>query len=184
MTTTRIALAVAVVAITALAVPAVSHGAGVSFPYWGPLLSCVGSASSTPAGAPSGSVTKTCSSFCDILETAQHIIYFGITLVFFAFTPIFILWGGILILISGGSTERRGQGRKIITGTVIGLAITLGAFLIVNTFLWGLGLLNANGEFVVKNAQGQAVFTAWPTIECAPPPMPSSNGGPAVVPQG
>ncbi len=72
---------------------------------------------------------------CDLFETAQRIIYFGMTLVLFVFGPIMITIGGIMMLISGGSEERFTSGRKMATGAVIGILIALGAFLIVNTLL-------------------------------------------------
>jgi|SRR3989338_8005898 len=44
-----------------------------------------------------------------------------------------IVWGGIVIMTAGGSEERVGKGKKIITTAVIGAAIALGAWLIINT---------------------------------------------------
>ena len=75
------------------------------------------------------------------------------TLVTFVIGPVLLLWGGVMLLISGGSTELLGTAHKILTGTVWAIVIALGAFVIVNTFLWAIGN-PANGG------------VSWPTIEC------------------
>lgn len=48
---------------------------------------------------------------------------------------LFIIWGGFVMLTSGGSGTKFEQGKKIITAAVIGLAIAFGSYLIVNTIL-------------------------------------------------
>lgn len=61
--------------------------------YWGaPLVSCSGDTKSS----------NPCISLCDLTHTFLHVVYFGMTLVVFVFTPIFFAWGGIMILISSG----------------------------------------------------------------------------------
>ncbi|MDP3901413.1 MAG: hypothetical protein Q8Q37_00345 [bacterium] len=47
----------------------------------------------------------------------------------------FIIWGGIVIMTAGGSEEKVKQGKKIITSAVVGVAISLGAYLIINAVL-------------------------------------------------
>lgn len=44
---------------------------------------------------------------------------------------IFIIWGGFVIMTAGGSADKVRKGKEIITIAVIGLAITLGAWLIL-----------------------------------------------------
>ena len=44
---------------------------------------------------------------------------------------IFIVYGGFVIMTSGGSEERFNKGKQVITAAVIGLAIALGAWLII-----------------------------------------------------
>ena len=147
----RILLLLALTAVLFPFMAGFAHGAG--FPNWGsPLLSCVGSASSTPPST-GGTPPKVCTSVCDILQTLQNLAYFGMTLVTFVIGPVLLLWGGIMILISQGSTERLGTGKKILTGTVWAIVIALGAFVIVNTFLW---------------AFGNPTAVSWPTIQCTP----------------
>lgn len=100
-------------------------------PYWGtnpPLLPC---------GPGTG---HDCTSICEIFVLVQRLIYFGITLVFFAIAPVLFAWGGIMILIASGSPQRLATGKKILTGTVVGVSIALGSYLIVTTFFWIIGL--------------------------------------------
>jgi hypothetical protein len=46
---------------------------------------------------------------------------------------IFIVYGGFVIMTAGGSEEKVKSGRKIITASVIGVAIAFGAWLIITT---------------------------------------------------
>lgn len=46
----------------------------------------------------------------------------------------FIVWGGFVIMTAGGSEERVKQGKKIITAAVIGIVISLGAYLLITAF--------------------------------------------------
>ena len=93
---------------------------------------CVGGGGA-PAGVP-------CTSLCDLIHTIVHIIVFGMSLTIFGATPILFAWGGILILISSGNAGKISDGKKILTGTLIGLLIILSAYLIVKTFVVTLGL--------------------------------------------
>ena len=102
-----------------------------------------------------GNVGNNCS-FCELVHTLQHFIYFGITLVVFVFSPILLLYGGFMILIAGGSPERVSTGKKILTGTLVGFFLAVGAFLIVNTFFWAVGANLGQGI-------GQV---SWPKINC------------------
>jgi hypothetical protein len=119
--------------------------------YWGPLLSC--------SGSGQGGLSK-CTSLCDLLRTFQNVIYFGISLAFFAIAPVLLIWGGLLILIAGPNPGLLEQGKKILTGTLIGILIVLCSFLIVNTFLWAMGSPKEVG---------------WPTIQCNPAELPGAR---------
>jgi hypothetical protein len=100
---------------------------------------------------------RVCSDWCDIIATAQRVLYFGMTLVAFVLAPILLIIGGLMVLLAGGSSERVGAGRGLLTRTVIGIAMALGAFLIVTTFLWVIG---------AKVSPTGAEGVAWPTIVC------------------
>jgi len=107
--------------------------------YWGPLVSCTGNGNSSVAGG------YTCTSLCDLIQTAENVIYFGISVVVFILTPILIAWGGIMFMFSRGKPEGITKARNILTGAVIGLLIALCAWLIVNTFVTVLGLTGVGG---------------------------------------
>ncbi len=123
----------------------------VNVPYWGPILSC-----NTPENpAP-------CLSLCNLVQTAQNFIYLMLTLALVVLLPFFVGWGGLMILISGGSSSRLDQGKKILTGTFVGLGIGLGAFLLLNTIFWGLGVATT------RDNPGATYKVGWPTVECRP----------------
>jgi len=145
----RVTLLVSAGAVLLIPIISFAHTATVFPPYWGPLVSC----------GP-GTEKPMCTDLCDLIHTVQHTIYFGMSLALYAFAPAFFAWGGLMILISGGSPERLGTGKKILTGTVIGIAIVLGAFLIVNTFISVLGVGDSVG---------------WGNISCTAPPPKTQN---------
>lgn len=122
------------------------------FGYWGGdkgLLSCTGNYG-TKIGEDSGGTDKSdnpCTSLEQLEQTFVNFIYFGISLVLFIFAPVLFAWGGIMILISGGSTEKLASGKKILTGTLWGVVITLLAYLIVYEFVRVLGAQSVIGEF-------------------------------------
>lgn len=143
---TRVSLRTIVIAALLLGViafaPSVSHAHNPNIwptGYWGPLLSCTGDGG---GGLPE------CKNLCDLAHTIQHFIYFGISIAFFAFAPVFLAWGGIMIIFAGASPGRVETGKKIIWGTVIGIAITLGAFLILDWFLLAVTGSSLSGGIV------------------------------------
>ena len=70
--------------------------------------------------------------FTAFLELIKNVIETIMKLVFII-APLLIVYGGIVILTSGGSTERISNGKKIITGAIIGIVIALSSFLIIRT---------------------------------------------------
>lgn len=103
----------------------------------GPLVTCTGT------GGPNG--LPACQNLCDMISTFANVVYFGIGVVIWIITPIMIAWGGVRLLTSGGSPGGQSAGKKIITGTVIGLVIVLAAYLIVFTFVHVLGINGVGG---------------------------------------
>ena len=149
-----------------LLVPLVSSAA--SFPYWGKggLVSCTGGILSD---TPNAGNLPTCTSLCDLFKTGQNIIYFMMTLAVLAIAPIMIVIGGIMMLISAGSETQVSSGRKMVTGAVIGIAIALGAFIIVNTFFVGIAIITGGTP------------RSWFDIKCTAPPnqsQPASQSQP------
>lgn len=142
----KVYFSLAIFALIAFSSPALVHGQqSPGFPYWGtspPLLPC---------GTPGG---PSCSSICQIFILFQRLIYFGITLVFFAIAPVLFIWGGVMLLISAGSPEKISSGKKILTGTIFGIGLALGSFIIVNTFFWAMGIVFGSSQ------------TDWFSITC------------------
>lgn len=112
--------------------------------YWGPIVSCT-------ARYSGGSNLPPCTSLCDILYTIRNAIYFGLSLILFVLAPIMFLAGGVMVVFGGTNPSIISRGRSILWGTLWGVVIALGSFLIVATFLWLLGNPSA---------------VSWPQIQC------------------
>ncbi len=154
-----------------LMLPTVSFAAGSSASllkggYWGPLMSC----NTQPKG--DGSFNDPCSSLCDLVDTTQNFIYFGMTLALYMFVPILLLWGGIVMMTAHGAPDAFTKGRQIITKALTGAAIVLGSFLILNTFLWAIGSYTSERKptDLTKNT-----YVSWPNIECIPANIPGGQ---------
>ena len=115
--------------------------------YWGTFPSLL------PCG-PNGVNCLECG-ICGLLMLGQRIIYVMLSALIFIVAPIRFIWAGFLILVSRGSSEQVSRGQKMIYHTVIGLLIGLGAFVIIQTFLWVLGGAGFTDEGL-----------GWPTINC------------------
>ena len=110
----------------------------------GPLVTCTGTGGS---GSSGGTSLPACTSLCDLLNTIANVIYFMIGVVIWILTPIFVAWAGIRFMLSRGNSEGISSARKMITGLVIGLLITLCAYLIVSVFVSVLNLGSYVGGF-------------------------------------
>lgn len=100
--------------------------------FWGPIVWCTGN---YIQGASQVGQPATCTNLCDLIGTFINVIYLGMSIAIFIITPIGIIWGGIMIMLSGANPGMLESGKKILLGTVIGLLIVLFAYLIVNTAL-------------------------------------------------
>ncbi len=89
---------------------------------------------------------------CDLLVLGQNIID-AINFAAVLIAVGLIVWGGVVLLTSGGNTNAVKNGKNIMTSALIGLAIVLCAWLIVNTALW---LLNGGDP------------GTWDQIDCNP----------------
>jgi len=74
---------------------------------------------------------------CGVCEMVQVAINIGIFLIGIsgAITLAFIVYGGFMLLTSGGSSDRVGKGKKILINSAIGLAIAFSAYLFITTFV-------------------------------------------------
>lgn len=93
--------------------------------------------------------------YCDFLVMAQNIIKFLMT-VGIPIVVIFIIYGAVMMMISAGDPQKATAGRKIITDAILGLAIALSAWIIVNTI------------FFVLAKPGAVPGGSWWKISCEP----------------
>ena len=124
--------------------------------YWAPnglLVAC---------DATSDDPLKKCD-FCKLLETVKRIIYFAMSLLIYALAPLFLVVGGVMILFAGANPELISKGKKVLTGTVIGIAIALASFMIVDQiFSVVAGLRRTNIDW--KNIQCDAKSRGIPGL--------------------
>lgn len=132
----------------------------ISFPFWGPVMSCNTKPISQNTGMTSVQQTKLgrfadpCSSLCDFVSTAQRAIYLGMTVALFVLAPILFLIGAFLMIISRGNEKRLETGKGIFVNTIWGIVIVLSAFVIVNTIFVILGPKISTGKY------------SWSEIQC------------------
>lgn len=119
--------------------------------FWGPITWCTGSsiatANPTPSPTPgtAGKTPPTCTNLCDLIGTFINAIYLLLSIAIFIFTPVLLVWGGVMIMLAGANPGMLETGKKILTGTVIGLAIVLCSYLLVNTVLSVLSVTSVGG---------------------------------------
>lgn len=92
-----------------------------------------------PCGRNSGDngETQVCT-LCHLVLGIQRIIQYGLYIVIaFAFAGIFI--AGVMYTISSGNDGMMTQAKGFLSASLIGFAVVLGAWLIVNTTLWIIG---------------------------------------------
>ncbi|MDP3999099.1 MAG: pilin [bacterium] len=93
-------------------------------------LSLAGSAQA--ALVPCGGTGQAACTFCDFLKLAKNVIDWLVGIAS-TLAVAFIVWGGFVIMMAGGSPEKMTEGRKTITIAVTGLIIVFGAWLIIGT---------------------------------------------------
>lgn len=150
--------------------------------FWGPLVSCTGNYL-TGAAATAG-VTP-CASLCDVINTFINIVYFVISIALFIITPIAFLVGAVMIMVAGANPEMLGSGKKVLTGTVIGLIIILCSYLIVNTVLLALNVTAVggfNGNSVTCSAPASSSNSTPVTTSPTTPTSPTSPTTPTPTP--
>ena len=82
----------------------------------------------------------------------------GLLLIFApAVAVLMIAIGGGMYIISQGNPEMLARAKKLFTAVVIGLLIIYGAFLIVGTFLWSIGLAEWTTD-IYQNWWRQGLF--------------------------
>jgi len=97
--------------------------------------------------------------FCHLITLVGNVINFALYNIAIPLVVVFIVWGGLTIMTAGDSTEKVGQGRKMIQSAIIGVFIALGAWMIINMVLNAVGILSgAGGSFVPWEWGGKNPF--------------------------
>jgi len=76
-----------------------------------------------------------CCDLCDFMTVISNIFKFLRNDIAFPLAILIIIYGGLLMIFSGGSTQRSQNGKKFLSSAIIGFAIVFGASLIVNTVM-------------------------------------------------
>ena len=69
------------------------------------------------------------------VQLVKDVVSFALTYIAIPAATIIIVFGGIKMAISAGNESKFKEGRKYVTAAAVGLVITFGAWLIVNTVL-------------------------------------------------
>ncbi len=73
----------------------------------------------------------------DFVKLLRRVINY-LTVIVLPLVAAMVVWGGLAIMTAAGSVERISKGKQIIWTAVIGAAIVLGAWLIINTIYLAL----------------------------------------------
>ena len=102
------------------------------------------------AGGLLSGITNSCyekggCTFCDVTKVGTNIFNFLRNDIAFPVTVLFIIYGGILMMSSGGSKSQAENGKKILMAALIGFAIVLSVSLILNSVLTVLAKNSGGG---------------------------------------
>ncbi len=112
-----------------------------------------------PCGGPSPEPPCT---WCHLYQLGKSIIDF-MMMIIIPITAIMIVYGGIMIMIAGGSPEKVKQGRSIVTAAIIGLLIALLSWLIIDTIFKVLTVQTEEGNYFENQ------FGPWNELRCELP---------------
>ena len=91
-----------------------------------------------------GEITNPCG-ICNLFELISIIVNFITYKIAAPLATIMLIYGGVMLIISGGSEARKKQGLDAIWAAVWGLVIVFGAWLIVNTIINSLAISEFQG---------------------------------------
>jgi len=125
-------------------------------------------------------------SLCDLYNLARNVMDF---LLFSVSVPIgaaVFLYGGVLLMTSGGSEDKLKRGRKTITGAVIGMALAFFAWAIMNVVLSVIGFkINFQGALKYWNQPPSCLSGGKETCTTKLPELPRPVPGEELpIPEG
>ena len=82
---------------------------------------------------------------CHLFQLNNNIINWVLFVIVPIIAPIFIVIGGIYLLIARGNPEMFNKGKSILTATVVGLIIVYTAYVLLSTILTLLGVADWTG---------------------------------------
>jgi len=94
--------------------------------------------------------------FCEFAQMLQNIVNFLTLDLAIPLSTIAIVVGGFLWIFSGGNEERIKKGKDAIKGGVIGLVVTLSAWVLINFFL----------NMITGGKLTEILGHPWHKIEC------------------
>jgi hypothetical protein len=99
----------------------------------GPLTVCGAPVTLSNSGSKANS--NGCQDLCDFVAQIIQVLYFIIAVGIWIIIPILFAWGGVKIMIARGDPGKASEGRKTLTGAVVGVIIMICAWLIVSIFV-------------------------------------------------
>ncbi len=106
---------------------------------------------------PCGGTGQSMCTLCHLIVGFKGIIDYGFKIMVIV-AIVMVMVAGIVYIISAGNTGMMEMAKNLLQNALIGFAIILGAWLIINTVMWVLGTQEDLG---VK-------ATNWYTFECEP----------------
>ncbi|NUQ57028.1 MAG: hypothetical protein HUT38_00855 [Candidatus Paceibacter sp.] len=75
---------------------------------------------------------------CDIFELVSNVVNFAAFTIAAPLGAIILIYGGIMLITSGGNEKKKSSGTNAVWAAVVGLFITFAAWVMVNTVLGAL----------------------------------------------
>ena len=104
---------------------------------------------------PCGAEGNPCQ-LCHLFQLVNNIVNWVLFVIIPIIAPIFVVIGGIYLLIARGDPGMFTQGKNVLTATIIGLIIVYTAYILLTTVLTSLGVAEWTG----------LGFGNWSQIEC------------------
>jgi hypothetical protein len=89
---------------------------------------------------PCGGPNQPACQICHLFEMLDRIIDFVLFYIVFPLAVLLIVIGGGMFMLSGGDPQTINNAKSILFSTIIGLVIIFSSWLLVNTFMTGIGL--------------------------------------------